>query len=512
MQSASLESRAVTAALSELKQQLAELADLRRAEKILAWDLTVWMPPSGSEARAAQLSTLESVIHARFADARIGRLLDELEEYGASLPYDSDDACLLRVTRRDWERAQRVPGELVSELARHGAQAYEAWVKARENSDFEAFRPWLERGLELRRRYADCFAPYDDPYDPLLDIYEPGMRTADVRAVFDVLEPELVALVNEHATDEEDAFMRGPFPEERQHRLSRELIERFGFVPTDYRLDRTVHPFMTYSGIRDIRITTRYAEDDLNSLFTAMHECGHGLYQYGVDPALDRTPLETAPTASEFSMALHESQSRLWENVVGRSLPFWRWFYPRVQESFPDVLDGVPIEAFHRAVNRVRRSLIRVDSDETTYGLHIILRFQLEQELLSGRLAVADLPDAWNERFSELLGLDVPDDASGVLQDVHWSDASFGYFPTYQLGNVLSVQIWEKAHEAIADVEEQMERGEFSSLHEWLRDHLYALGRKFTPAETIERVVGGPIDPEPYLRYLREKQELLATA
>jgi carboxypeptidase Taq len=269
---------------------------------------------------------------------------------------------------------------------------------------------------------------------------------------------------------------------------------------------------MTYSGLKDIRITTRYVERDLNSLFTAMHECGHGLYQYGVDPALDRTPVETPPAATDFSMALHESQSRLWENVVGRSLPFWRWFYPRVQQAFPASLEDVPLEAFHRAVNRVRRTLIRVDADETTYGLHIILRFKLEQELLSGRLAVADLPDAWNAGMSELLGLDVPDDAAGVLQDVHWSDASFGYFPTYQLGNVLSVQIWEKAREAIPDIEEQMERGEFSAVHDWLRENLYSLGRKFTPSETIERVVGGPIDPGPYLRYLRDKQDLLAPA
>ncbi len=502
----------MNAAFTELSARLAELADLQRAHKILAWDLTVWMPPSGAEARGSQLAALQSIVHERFVDPRIGELLDELEPYAASLPYDSDEACIVRVTRHDWEKAQRVPKELVSELAKHGAESYEAWVRAREASDFAAFRPWLERGLELRLRYAECFAPYDEPYDALLDDYEPGMKTADVRAVFDVLEPELAALVAEHATDEDDRFMRGPFPERVQEQLSHEIIERFGFVRADYRLDRTVHPFMTYSGLKDIRITTRYTETDLNSLFTAMHECGHGLYQYGVDPRLDRTPLETPPTPTDFSMALHESQSRLWENVVGRSLPFWRWFYPRLQQAFPTVLEDVPLHAFHRAVNRVRRSLIRVDADETTYGLHIILRFQLEQELVSGRLSVADLPEAWNSRISDLLGLDVPNDASGVLQDVHWSDASFGYFPTYQLGNVLSVQIWERAKEAIPDIEEQMERGSFSALHAWLRDNLYSLGRKFTPAETIERVVGGPIDPGPYLQYLRDKQGMLAAA
>jgi carboxypeptidase Taq len=502
----------VEAAFTELKRRLAEIADLKRAEKVLSWDLAVWMPPAGSEARAGQLSALEAVTHERFVDDRIGELLEELEPYGASLPYESDDASLLRVTRRDWERARRVPRQLISELAENGATAYEAWVKARTASDFAAFRPWLERSLELRLRYVECFAPYDDPYDVLLDDYEPGMSTSEVRAIFEVLEPELVALVAEHATDEDDEFMHGPFPEDAQHRLSLELVRRFGFADGDFRLDRTVHPFMTYSGLRDIRITTRYAEDDLNSLFTAMHETGHGLYQYGVAEALDRTPLETPPAATDFSMALHESQSRLWENVVGRSIPFWRWFYPRLQETFPGPLGGVGLDAFHRAINRVRRTLIRVDADETTYGLHIILRFQLEQELISGRLAVADLPDAWNTRVSELIGLDVPNDASGVLQDVHWCDASFGYFPTYQLGNVLSVQIWEKARESIPDIEEQMERGDFSALHDWLRENLYSLGRKFTPAETVERVVGGPIDPEPYLHYLRDKLGTLAAA
>jgi carboxypeptidase Taq len=272
-----------------------------------------------------------------------------------------------------------------------------------------------------------------------------------------------------------------------------------------FRLDLTVHPYETTFGLGDIRLTTRYSEDDLLSLFTAMHECGHGLYEWGVSPSLDRSPL-----CSGASATLHESQSRLWENAVGRSLPFWRWFYPRVQETFPAKLEGIPLERFFRAVNRVRRTFIRVDADEVTYGLHVILRFELEQELISGRLAVEDLPDAWNARFEELVGLEVPNDQVGVLQDAHWSGGGFGYFPTYLLGSVLSVQIWEKARQAIPDVEDRIERGEFSELHAWLREHLYVLGRKFTPAETVERVVGGRINPEPYLRYLRDKLSELA--
>jgi carboxypeptidase Taq len=486
--------------LTELKDRLAKLTDLRRTQGLLAWDMTVFMPPGGAPTRAAQLGTLEEIVHAHVVDERFGELFEELEPLAASLPHDSDDASLIRVARRDWERARRVPGELAAEIELVGAQSYEAWVKAREESDFSEFAPWLERVLELRRRYIECFAPYNDAYDVLLEDYEPGMRTSEIREIFAVLTPELRALVAEHAGDEEDEFLRGPFPIAKQEALSRELVEAMGATWDQFRLDKTVHPFEITFGLGDVRLTTRYSEDDLLALFTALHEGGHGLYEWGVSRSLERTPL-----CAGVSATLHESQSRLWENVVGRSLPFWRWFYPRVQEAFPDRLGEVPLERFHRAVNRVRRSFIRVDADETSYGLHIILRFELEQELISGRLAVKDLPDAWNTRFEELVGLEVPSDALGVLQDMHWSSGGFGYFPTYLLGSVLSVQIWEKARAAIPNVEEQIERGEFADLHAWLRENIYALGRKLTPADTVERVVGGPIDPQPYLAYLRDK-------
>jgi carboxypeptidase Taq len=301
--------------------------------------------------------------------------------------------------------------------------------------------------------------------------------------------------------------MNGPFAVDAQHELSRELVAAISGAPDEFRLDTTVHPFEITFGLNDIRLTTRYSEHELTSLFTATHEVGHGVYEHGVGPALDRTPL-----AAGCSSSLHESQSRLWENVVGRSLPFWRWFYPRVQETFPDVLGAVPLERFHRAVNRARRSHIRVDADETSYGLHLILRFELEQELVSGRLAVKDVPDAWNTRFEELVGLPVTEDRVGVLQDSHWAGGAFGYFPTYLLGSVLSVQIWEKAREALPDVEEQIERGEFGELRGWLGENLYSVGRKYTPAKTIERVAGGPIDPQPYLQYLRDKLGTLTAA
>jgi carboxypeptidase Taq len=497
----------VAAALGELKELLGEIDDLQRARNVLVWDMEVWMPEAGAPSRARQLATLESVIHAREVADRIGALLDELEPYGASLPHDHDDACLLRVARRSWERKRLVPGSLAAELAHAQAESYQAWVKARAEGDFSAFRPMLERIVDLRLRWIECFAPYEDRYDVVLDDYEEGMRTEQVRAIFQVLQPELSALVAEHAVDEVDDFMRGPFPVDVQDALSRELIERLGANWGSFRLDLTVHPFEITFGQGDVRLTTRYSEDDLHALFTAMHECGHGLYEFGSAPSLERTPL-----AGGSSAMLHESQSRLWENVVGRSLPFWRWFYPRVQEAFPAQLGPVSLEQFHRAINRAQRTFIRVDADETSYGLHIILRFELEQALLSGAVAVADLPEAWNARYEELFGQEVRDDRQGVLQDSHWSTGSFGYFPTYLLGSVLSVQVGEKARAAIGDLDEQLERGEFGELHGWLRDNLYSLGSKFPPAEIVERVVGGPIDPEPYLRYLSDKLGSLAAA
>ncbi|MBA3382014.1 MAG: carboxypeptidase M32 [Actinobacteria bacterium] len=496
------------ASLADLKQRLAEIDDLERTQLLLAWDTEVWMPPAGESSRGAQLATLEAIVHDKQIDDRIGELLANVQPYVDTLPHDSDDACLVRAARRLWEKNRRIPTDLAAEIAGAQVESYQAWVNAREEENFAGFRPSLERMLELQRRVIECFAPYDDPYDVVLDKYEEGTKTEDVRRIFATLQPEITALVAEHASEtDEDAFLRGPFPIAPQEALSRELIERFGASWDVFRIDLAVHPFAAAVGLRDIRLTTRYDESDLNSLFTAMHECGHGLYEWGSSPSLERTPLQGGR-----SSALHESQSRLWENVVGRSLPFWRWCYPRVQAAFPEALANVSLERFHRAINLPRRGFIRVDADETSYGLHVILRFELEQELLSGRLAVRDLPDAWNARFTELIGLEVPNDTLGVLQDTHWASGLFGYFPTYLLGSVLSVQIWEKAHEALPDIERQIEQGEFAELHTWLRENLYSLGSKLPPAETIERVVGAPIDPQPYLRYLRDKLSALAAS
>jgi carboxypeptidase Taq len=484
-----------------LKERLAEINDLQKARSILSWDQQTKMPPKGAGVRAEQIATLDRIAHEKFTSDEVGRLLDSLEGFESSMPYDSDEASLVRVTRRDWEKARRVPSELRAQLSREASLALPVWIDARERSDFESFLPSLRKNIELRHRYIECFAPYDNAYDVLLDDFERDMTTAEVSSVFDRIKDEqgrLIADLRERAADVEPP--RGDFPVERQQGFELVVVRRFGYDPEAWRIDPTVHPFASGGGINDIRITTRYIEDSLEGLFATMHETGHGLYEHGVAPELERTPL-----ARGTSLGLHESQSRLWENLVGRSLAFWRFFFPKLQDTFPEVLGGVDLEEFYRRVNTVKPSLIRVEADEATYNMHIILRFELEQEILSGAVHLEELPEAWQARMAEYLAIEVPDDRNGVLQDVHWAGGHIGYFPTYALGNVVSAQIWERVTDDIPDLSAQFEQGEFGELRAWLVEHLYRHGRKFTPKETIERVCGGPLDPEPYLRYLREK-------
>jgi carboxypeptidase Taq len=486
----------------ELRRRLTQVHDIAKAMFLLAWDQRTMMPPSGGAVRAEQLATLSRLAHDLFTSDDVGRLLDDLRAYEESLPYESDEASLIRVARRDYDRESRVPGDLRSDLTRASSSGYEAWVAAKARSDYAGFRPYLERNVELRRRYAECFDA-DEPYDALLEDYEPGMKTAEVREVFDVLKPELIGLVRtvaEHEGEVDNSFLKGSFPAERQRELSLAVLERLGFDRQSWRLDTTEHPFASSISTGDVRLTTRFKEEDVSdALFSTMHEFGHGVYEHNVDPALERTLL-----CRGASMSLHESQSRMWENLVGRSRPFWRFFYPTFQSIFPEFND-VDEEAFFRAVNKVEPSLLRVEADEVTYSLHIILRFELEQELLSGELDLLELPAAWSSRMEEYLGVQVPDDARGVLQDTHWSAGSLGYFPTYALGNVVSLQIWEQVLAAMPDLYDQIERGEFEQLREWLRDQLYRYGRKLKPMELLERITGGGFDPAPYLRYLTAK-------
>ncbi len=460
------------------------------------------MPRGGAQARAEQLATLDKLAHEMFVAPEIGRLIDELVPYGETLDYDSDDAALIRRSARDYEKAHRVPPELSAEITRQGAIAYEAWVDARQASDFGKFLPYLQKNVELKQRYVDCFERADETYDVLLDDFEEGMKTAEVREVFDQLKAELlpfIAEIQEHQDAVDDSFLHGNFPPDKQREFSLEIIRRFGFTDDQWRLDPTVHPFASGTCPTDIRLTTRYAEDNLESIFSSMHEFGHGCYEHQVDRALDRTPL-----CSGASLGLHESQSRMWENLVGRSLPFWRYFFPRIQDAFPE-LGSVELETWYKAVNKVQPSLIRVDADEVTYNFHVILRFELEQDIIDDAIDLADLPELWDAKMKEYLGIDVPDEARGVLQDVHWSFGGLGYFPTYSLGNVISVQIWERALEEMPDLYDQFEQGEFTPLREWLRHHLHRYGRKYTPRETLEKAAGSSLDAGPYIRYLTDK-------
>jgi carboxypeptidase Taq len=485
-------------AFDTLRTRLGEIRDVAKAGSLLSWDQQTNMPPRGSTVRAQQLGTLGRIAHELFVSDETGSLLEELLPYEESLDRDSFEASLIRVVRRDYDKAVRVPPELSAEITRTGSRAFTVWIEAREASDFERFRPWLEQLVELKRRYVECFQPADEPYDTLLDDYEQGMKTAEVRSIFDRLKDVLVPFV-EAAGSSATPPVKGRFPAAVQRRLSLEIVRRFGFDDAAWRLDTAPHPFAESLATSDIRITTREPEDSLDGLFATMHECGHGLYEFGVDPDFERTPL-----ARGASYGLHESQSRLWENLVGRSRPFWSWLYPQVQETFPDELGSVDAERWFRSINDVRPGLIRIEADEASYNLHIILRFELEQRIMDG-LDLRELPDLWNEMMDRYLHVDVPDDGQGVLQDVHWSRGGFGYFPTYSLGNVISVQIWERLREDVDDVDEQIARGEFGAIREWLRENLHRYGRKYTPAETLERAAGGPIDPEPYLRYLQGK-------
>jgi carboxypeptidase Taq len=485
--------------LEQLRRLLAEVEDLRNASTVLFWDMRVKMPPSGSQARAEATATVARLTHEKFVSKEIGDLLDGLDEN--DYDYDSVEASLLRVTKRDYQKAVRVPPELTGEMRKASAIAVSAWGPAKEKSDFAALLPHLEKNLELRRRYVECFDPADETYDVLLDDYEPLMKTAEVRAIFDDLKRELGPLIKEiaDAGEVDSSFLTGDFDRDAQREFSLQVVRRLGFTDDEWRLDTTEHPFMCSPGEHDVRITTNFRPHDIHSIFASMHEFGHGVYEWGVAPELQRTPLGTG-----VSLAVHESQSRTWENLVGRSRPFWRYWYPQLQEAFPQFA-SVDEGAFYRAINKVHPSLIRIDADEVTYNMHIILRFELEQELIDGRVDLKDLPQEWNARMEEYLGIGVPDDAHGVLQDVHWAGGSIGYFPTYALGNVISVQVWERMKEDVGDVDEQLERGEVGEIREWLRTHLYVLGRKYTPQETIERVTGSRIDPGPYVRYLREK-------
>jgi len=493
--------------LQQLKTLLAEIADLNQIAALLDWDQQTYMPPGGAENRGYQLATLQQIAHTKSVSNEIGKLLDELQLYASQLDPDSSDACLVRVARRNYENDTKVPSEWVVEFAMTTTAAHEAWAKARAENDFHFFQPHLERILDLAHRYAGFFAPFEHVYDPLLDIFEPGMKTTDIKAIFNHLRPQQVRLLRQIADSPQvdNTFMSLTYDEQKQWGFGVEAITKMGFEWDRSRQDKTLHPFTTSFGWGDVRITTRVYPNYLASaLFGTLHEAGHAMYAMGSDKSFDRTPLFGGASAG-----IHESQSRMWENLIGRSYPFWQHFYPRLQEFFPSQLGNVSLDTFYKGINKVQPSFIRVEADEATYNLHIMLRMELEIALMENQLQVKDLPEAWNSRFQEYLGITPPDYSTGVLQDVHWSGGLIGYFPSYALGNLIAAQLWERICADIPDLPDQIRQGEFAAWLSWLREKVHSHGNKYEPQQLIQRVTGSKIDPAPYMRYLEQKYQAI---
>lgn len=490
--------------LQQLKDILAEVDDLMRAAAVLQWDLETYMPPGGVEARSQQLATLERLAHARFVSEEVGRLLEDLRPLLDQEDPDSDTACLLRVTQSEYEKECKLPGELVAELARKTALAHTIWQNARETKNFSIFQPILSELVDLTRRKAENLGYTDHIYDPLLDAYEPQMKTAEVTAIFKVLKDALVPLIQQ-ISERRDAVQgkvfQGHFDVQQQWNFSLEVLREIGYDFRCGRQDASAHPFTTSFSPDDVRITTRVASEHFTAgLFGSIHEGGHALYEQGIPREFAHTLLNNGA-----SSAIHESQSRFWENVIGRSRAFWTHFLPRLQRFYPEQLANATVEQVYQAVNGVQPSFIRVEADEVTYNLHIFLRFELETDLLAGEIEVKDLPELWNQKMNIYLGITPPDDALGVLQDVHWSAGLFGYFPTYALGNVLALQFEQRMRQDLPEWDKEIAQGKFASILHWQREHIHAYGRKFTPQELVRRVTGDAINPQPYIAYLEAK-------
>ncbi len=492
---------------TELLGLAREWATLDSATAVPGWDQETYMPAKGAELRGAQLAALSGILHERRTSARVGELLAACEA-DAALAADPLAAANLRELRRDYDRLTRLPTSLVREFAETTALSMHAWREAREKSDFAAFAPWLEKIVRLNRARAECYGvpAGGELYDALLDEFEPGMRAASIRGTFAALRAGLAPLIREIADSgrRPDTSWQGVrVPIERQAAFNRQVIERMGFDFEAGRLDVSTHPFCEGLGPGDTRLTTRYRDEGFaDALNAVMHETGHGLYEQGL-PKAERFG---EPLAEAASFGIHESQSRMWENLVGRSRPFWEWALPRMQAAYgvPEV-SALDVETVYRGANVVEPSLIRIESDEATYNLHIMLRFDLERALLEGDLPVADLPGAWNGRVREDLGLAVPDDARGCLQDIHWSMGAIGYFPTYTLGNLYAAQLWETIRAQVPTLDEHVRRGEFGVLLAWLRENVHTHGRRFAPSELCERITGRPLGHQPLLDYLQAK-------
>lgn len=493
-----------------MEYKLARLWEIQRdihaigaALSLAGWDQMVFMPLGGVEDRSNMVYALSKMHHQKNTSDELGRILDDLTPYSASLDPDSADACLVIQSKRAYDKNTRIPTEFVAEFAQVTAKAQAAWEKAKDESQFAIFQPHLEEIVRYLRRYAEFFSPYEHIYDPLLDDNEPGLKTADVKVLFDSARPTQIELIEKikQAEQPETPFLGHFYDTDKQLEFIRSVITSLNFDWNRGRLDFSTHPFTTSFGQGDVRITTHLRENDLAAgLFGAIHETGHALYEQGFSPALANTLL-----ASGVSSAVHESQSRMYENIIGRSLSFWQYFYPRLQSKFPNQLGDVAINDFYRGINLVTPSLIRIFADEATYNLHIIMRMELEISLLDGSLEVKNLPEAWNAKMKQYLGVIPETDAQGVLQDIHWSLGSFGGFPAYALGNFISAQLWKKMNSDLPELDEQFAHGKYDDALGWLRKNVHSQGAKYQPQKLVETVCGTKIEAQPYLDYLTAK-------
>ena len=487
-----------------LVEHLGDVESLGRIENVLGWDQQVNMPPGGAPARARQLATLARIRHELFVSEKTARLLEDAAREIEGMAYDSQEASFVRVAQADYDDEAKLPASYVAEFTRVTAEAHEVWAQARAQKNFAHFRPTLERIVDLVIQGAEYRGYSEHPYDACVNQFERGITTARVREIFEGHKPQLIALIAEvtrSADRVSDAVLRQPFSVDAQRGFGLDAVKQFGYDMARGHQAVAVHPFMSAFSRGDARITTRFYDNWLNpALFGMMHEAGHAMYEQGIGEALDGTILGTGT-----SLAVHESQSRMWENLVGRSRGFWQWALPRLQAHFPGQFDGVSVDDFYRAINKVARSFIRVEADEATYNLHIMLRFEIETGLVSGQIKVADLPREWNDRFETFFGLTPPDDAQGVLQDVHWSAGYIGYFPTYALGNLLSVQYYNRALQDHPGIPDEIAQGKFDTLLSWLNEHIHVHGRKFTSDELTRRVTGEGIQSRDYIAYLERK-------
>jgi carboxypeptidase Taq len=491
-------------AYEELLRRAREDALLESCQAILGWDELTYMPPGAVQGRADQFAYLAGLQHDRGTDPRIGELLACAEQAAGTLDAAAPMAVNLREMRRTHGRLIKLPKTLVEEEARVAPLSQQQWAISRQEADFSAFCPWLEKMVHLKRQQAECLGYEDHPYDALLEDYEPGARCRDLAPLFAALRTELTPLlqaIRQTKKRSKTAILRRNYPVEQQRAFAQEVAAAIGFDFERGRLDLAVHPFSCHLGPGDCRIAIRYSMNYFpDAFFSLLHEVGHGLYEQGLDPAHYGTPMGAAA-----SLGLHESQARLWENLVGRGLPFWKYWYGRAKQTFPEALSRVTLTDFFTAVNHVEPSLNRVHADEVTYNLHILIRFELEKALIHGDLRAAEVPAAWNDAYRRYLGVTVPNDAEGCLQDGHWSEGLFGYFPTYTLGNIFAAQLYAKAREDLGGLETAFAQGEFNPLLDWLRVKVHRQGSRYRAADLLRHVTGSPPDHHPLVERLRQK-------